>query len=356
MSHSMTQEATNTKRRWGCSCGCLVVLAGVLLAALIMLIISLRSTPVVKREQVIEKHTSVYGEVKLSTKDSGVSEMVRAFIQAKAPEVANLWKDGVTELVMNPQSMVVVDEVAPGEWNAYGVLQPANAATRMVARGILEGIAQRDKKTKIKQVDGAQVLSFNGGRWGAAVGSKLLVFGADTYRLSDLANAKSASGDDMSTTEVAASVISPEMQKTIKQIDAEPPGETEDATVLMSNKPGRVLSLLQWVERETKVAGLARDLSAELGSVGVDVDAIAWLRLSIDIQSADRVVFEFSAPCASVEQATAGGNVLKTWVPRCINEEWQVVAKPESTVRGTRMVVRTTVDGLQKHIAGKVKK
>lgn len=349
MSHSMTQEATNTKRRWGCACGCLVLVGGGFLAALIFGVLAARPTPTVQREQIIAAQTSLYGEMKLTTKDAGLSEMVRAFIMAKAPEAISFWRDGATEIVVNPQSAVLVDEDGPGDWKAYVMLQPANAASRYVARTILDNYAKKTSKAQVRTVDGAKVVSLEGGR-ALAMGSRMLVFGADTPRLADLAN---AGGVDNRRSSETRNAMSEEMAASVKLMDSERPGATDDAVVMLANKPGRMPSLLQWLERECKIPGLASDLSKGLTNAGATPDSFAWLRLTVDIQSADRVVFELSMPCATPEQATAVGEVLKPWVPRCIPADLKLTQNSEASTHGTRAVVRTTVDGFNKLITAK---
>lgn len=349
MSHSMTQEATNTKRRWGCACGCLVLVGGGVLAALIFGVLAARPTPTVQREQVIATQTSLYGEMKLTTKDAGLSEMVRAFIVAKAPEAISFWRDGATEIVVNPKSAILVDEDGPGDWKAYVMLQPANAASRYVARTILDNYAKKTPTAQVRTVDGAKVVSLEGRR-ALAVGSRMLVFGADTARLADLAN---AGGLDNRNSSETRNTMSEEMAVSVKLMDSERPGPTEDAVVMLANKPGRMPSLLQWLERECKIPGLASDLSKELTNAGTLPDSIAWLRLTVDIQSADRVVFELSMPCATAEQAMTVGAVLKQWVPRCIPADLKLTQNSETSTHGTRAVVRTTVDGFNKLISAK---
>ncbi|MDD4279810.1 MAG: hypothetical protein PHX74_08770, partial [Candidatus Sumerlaeales bacterium] len=269
----MTQEATNTRRRWGCACGCLVVIGSILLALAILLIISLKSTPPVTREQMANPNTALYGEVRFNVEDKGVSEMLNSIVSVKAPELVSAIKSSeFAEKFIIPQGTILVDESDFGQWIAYGVIQPANAATRYFLRSLLQGIAKTDKKTKLRDDNGAQILSIDNGKWAAAIGKKTLVLGADNTRLAELANGVGV-GKDLSTTQAAAAVFSPEMQKTIQQMDIERPAATEDATIIMGNRAGRIRSLLKWVEEAVDSPGLGQEMANDFAAREVNLDS-----------------------------------------------------------------------------------
>jgi len=346
----MTQEATNTRRRWGCACGCLVVIGSILLALAILLIISLKSTPPVTREQMANPNTALYGEVRFNVEDKGVSEMLNSIVSVKAPELVSAIKSSeFAEKFIIPQGTILVDESDSGQWIAYGVIQPANAATRYFLRSLLQGIAKTDKKTKLRDDNGAQILSIDNGKWAAAIGKKTLVLGADNTRLAELANGVGV-GKDLSTTQAAAAVFSPEMQKTIQQMDIERPAATEDATIIMGNRAGRIRSLLKWVEEEVDSPGLGQEMANDFAARAVNLDSIQWLRLGIDIQSADTTIFELSAACESPEQATIAADVLKQWIPKAVSKKLKLTITPEAGIRGNRAVVRTQVDGIKQYL------
>ncbi len=346
MAYSMTQEATNTRRRWGCTCGCVIILGSLLLAAGIIFAISLKTTKPVPREQMAAPNTALYGEVHLGIEDSGMGEVMRTIVGVKAPQVVHLLNQDVTGKFIIPQGTVIVDETTEGQWSAFGVIQPANAFTRYVIREALGAVAKNNKEAVLRDTDGAQILSMDNGKWGAAIGKKSLVFGPDNQRLVDLANGTAA--EDMSSTGVASTLFSSEMQKTLKQLDTERPAATEDATIVMGNRAGRGASLLKWVEEEADYPGLQQDMLRDFAANGVSPDNIEWLRLGVDIQTADRTIFELTAACPETTQAEAIANVLKNWIPTVVTKKMkQLTVTPEVSVRGTRGIVRTTVDGLK---------
>ena len=118
----------------------------------------------------------------------------------------------------------------------------------------------------------------------------------------------------------------------------------------MGNKAGRIRSLLKWVEEEVDSPGLGQEMANDFAARAVNLDSIQWLRLGIDIQSADTTIFELSAACESPEQATIAADVLKQWIPKAVSKKLKLTVTPEAGIRGNRAVVRTQVDGIKQYL------
>lgn len=340
MSHSMTQEATNTRHRWGLSCGCLVVVGGALLTCFIFLILSLRTDPTVTRNQVVADATAVYGEARLSPSDVGISEVIKAFVTARVPEIEKVWKPDVAAFVVNPQGLVIIDETSPGAWEFYGAIQPANALSRFFMRSLFERLSGGAGKFQVRTDGGAKVYATAGSQFAYAVGTRLVAFGNNSARLVKLVNAPKTSA-------ALDTVTNAEMLVALGQLDADKAGVTDDLSVIIANRNGRVESLFKWLETVTGAKGLESSVASGLRAANVDVASMGWLRLSADVQTADRVVFELVAPCADGTQAAAVAAVFAKVVPELFPEALKLKVTPEASVRGgNRAVVRTTVDGI----------
>ena len=120
MAYSMTQEATNTRRRWGCACGCLVVIGSILLALAILLIISLKSTPPVTREQmaimIVKAAKLQQASGQLSFADSGkVSVWAYSWVMSA---VNNQLMSGYEDNTFRPQNNATRAEAVTVIYNA----------------------------------------------------------------------------------------------------------------------------------------------------------------------------------------------------------------------------------------------
>jgi hypothetical protein len=351
------QETTRKRRRWGCTCGCLIFFLGLTLGGLALIFYAFRPYPIAPKEQWMTAANDGFGILRLNSDDPGVQEFVSYYVrQIEARQKAKLSEaDGKAMSA----GMSVIRQFIEGFLHrdvfVYFTYDPANEGENVLAVVqfrhlaswlLLKMLMGTSDLQPIQRMDGAELFA----RPKDTVSSQPL-FGFSRRYL-----ALSSDSEALRTAMKPPKNIEKEggsaqqLTEYLADLNVETPEAGEDFSAVFMNTEGRLRAGLQRLEREAGSSGLAERMLNVLTDHKLSLNNIGALRISGDIASADKVKFSFSLYCRQPEMAKKFVDVLRAvTVPQILrqSENSPITRKADAKQQGSQAILAIEISGIK---------
>lgn len=353
-------ETTRKRRRWGCTCGCLVFLVGILAAIIAASYYALRPTPSQSRERWMSVSNDGFGILRLDPEDPGVGGIMRFFTQqlekqggAKLPEEQRKALSAGLSLLRQFSSYFVQSDVylyfsyvptAQAGENWVGVVQLRRLLTYLAAKSLLD----QERRPKAEYWGGAQLFRLQGEgettRALIALSREALVMSNDAQSL------REALEQPQKPSPTAEQRMQRErLNEYIETFNLEKPETGEDLSAVLLNDRNQLEGYLDWVERSLGMQGLRERLERLFASQKAKLSDIQALRIGVDVASADKAKFQFGFACRQPEIARKLVPVMREVVTQALSATKNSMIKRDANVRleGSLVILTVEMSGLK---------
>lgn len=350
-------ESTRKRRRWGCTCGCLMVLIILLVGGSLVFYLGMKPFSEPPRYALIDETVNGYGVFRYNPDDNGVKELTSSVFQHfQESEKAELSENNEKILSkFTKYSQYFVNNFIHKDTTVLFKYDEEMADEHVVVAiplknrlaGVMQGslFTKNFKMKETSKVDGATIYSFDED----GTSKSLLALSARNLMYSDnapfLTEILKHSEEKDRTAEASS-----KLQTYIDELGLDQPPQGEDFAIAFVNAPSRILNLILAFEDWVGVSGIADNISATMAANQVSFDNIAGLKLTGDLTSADKLKLEITLYCHQAEMAVRLANVLKQSLPSLTKaaDQTSLAIKADSRTRGNSVLVSVDISGIQK--------
>lgn len=346
-------ESTRKRRRWGCTCGCLFLLIGLLFIGSLFTYYSFRSNRPYQRYALMDPNVNGFGVLRLDSSDQGISEMTRIFFkrveeaqkaglsETDAKIVSSFIKvsrNFVTSFVQSESPIYLSYNPDAGTEAYTAVLPLKNRLSVILLRQFLKSNVStpisREGEVDIYRLGPTEEAL----RMGVAPGEVLLSNSEDMFKRSLEYRAQPRRSADPSE----------RLQRFIEELSLDQPPGGEDLAIALVNEPGRLQNLLQSLEKQVGATGLTEAIEGALAAQKVKLDDVSGLKASVDLASADRLTAEVTVFVRQADIASRFAIVLKEALQRLHSPEGSPLkVKTDVRTRGSATLVTVELDNLR---------
>lgn len=316
-------ESTRKRRRWGCTCGCLVFVIGLLFGTVGLSVYLFQRNRPAPMDRWMTPSTSAFVDVRLNTADPGMGELFRHTLTslaevgadrtASSPEAAQARVARVAQFgkaltwLLQPDVFVYMQRNAQGDGeDVLAVAQLRYVASWVMARVMLNamtgGVAERDGATEVFQLRGDNrqpVAHFALTRQALMLSnSGLLVREAGKVAKDPPADTRGSEA----------------LQRYIDELSLLQPPDGEDVAALLANEFNRLGDFLDWLEDQSGAPGLKGRIVDALGQAKITLGDVQAVKVSTNVLTADRAKVSISFYCLQSDTARRLTEVLRAVV------------------------------------------
>lgn len=318
-------ESTRKRRRWGCACGCLVFVVGMLFGTVGLSVYMFQRNRPAPMDRWMTPSTSAFVDVRLNTADPGMGELFGHTLTtlaeaaastgqpAPSPEAAKARAARVAQFakalawLLQPDVFVYMQRNAQGDGeDVLAVAQLRYVASWVMARVMLNamtgGVAERDGATEVFQLRGDDrqaVAHFALTRQALMLSnSGVLVREAGRVRRDPSADARGSEA----------------LQRYMDELSLLQPPDGEDVAALLANEFNRLGDFLDWLEDQVGAPGLKGRIVDSLGKTGIAPGDVQAVKVSTNVLTADRARIAVSFYCLQSDTARRLTEVLRAVV------------------------------------------
>lgn len=346
-------ETTRKKRRWGCTCGCLVFILVLLLGFIGSIYYVLRSFPAVARDRWMKPSMDGFAVIRLNSDDPGISSMLNVNIQRfeklEKPRLSEKDQKALSAMLaamkqfigglMRPEIPLyfTYDRNTERE-NVLGVLQFRNMMSYLMVKTLMNAAVKAPPELR----DSTQLYIGKNEKGTSeivvALSDRTFAYTNDPEMLERVLDEKQNSRE--------GGQASAHLQEYMNYINFEQPPAGEDFAGVWINEPGRLETLLRRMESAAKNPGYTDELLKAMKAQKLSMSDVLAVRVSGDIQSADRAKVELILHCR--QDATKRlAEVLKRAVAELPQEAGEVSLKMEVKSQGSMIIVTVEASGLK---------
>jgi hypothetical protein len=352
-------ESTRKRRRWGCTCGCLIFVVGLLFGGIGLGIYLFRGVRPVPMDRYLEPGTTGFVVLRVSTEDAGIADMLRygatlakqqqgtkpasaaePAIPARLAEAVGLARTfGV--LIHPDVYFYLARDPAAARENFIGVVQLRYVGSWFLARIFLNTLSgrtpQRDGSMELFTTP-AEGDSKPGGYF--ALTQQAVVFGNREDAVVRAAKTEKPAASNERGTEA--------FQRYLDDLNLRAPEEGEDVAALVVADSDRFASLVKSAGQFLG-SGAAEQLERALKAKSMTLADIQALRLSANVESADRVKVTVAGYCNTGAEADKLSQALKAVLvrPQGAEETQGVAQKTEVRQQGSSALATVDLTGLK---------
>ena len=351
------QETTRKRRRWGCTCGCLVFFIALILGGFGLLFYIFRANPELPKEQWMTSATDGFGIVRISSDDQGMTDLVaylmRLFEARQKPNVSEQDRKAVTAAMTLFRQFT--DNFVQRDLYVYFAFNPGTQREDVLVVGQFRYLAswlllkmiltktgivpvQADKEVQLFPRPGAE----HGPDPAFGVTRKFFVAGNDP---------------DAIRAAVVPSV-SPEKQGKapdrltdyLSDLSMETPEAGEDVAAVFLNTEGRPDAWLPWLDTQTGMSGTLERVRQILAERKLTTADIVAAKVSGDVVSADKIKLTFSFYCRKPDTAKKLLDVLKVAVLPQITktaENAKITRRADAKLENNTAVLLVEISGIK---------
>lgn len=352
-------ESTRKRRRWGCTCGCVVILIILALGSIGVSYFGLKSNPPFTRYAMMDNSVDGFGVLRLNAEDQGVSEFTnfvakrleKSQKQASDPSRAKaiglltkIFKNVLTKLFQAETMIYTNYHPETADENVLAAI-PLN---NLFSRGIIETYIQSNVAPKPDTTHGpAAVYSMaapaNSSSTGTLISidnNKLVVSDNQALLFKSLDYAADANHNVQPA---------PDLDRLINELNLDEPTPGEDLSVALVNEESRITNMISVFEQWIGLSGLSDRVGAALASQKLTFADITGMKLTADLASADLLKGELTLYCPQRETATRLAKVLQDALPSVTgkNERTPFELKGTASAREALVVVSLELSGLK---------
>jgi hypothetical protein len=374
MNESFLQhEATRKRRRWGCACGCAIVLLVLIFGTVGLFIYLLRPYAERPRDLWLDRSVVAYGLVRLNPDDAGVAAVLTRSIRAlnewiasqspdKPPPPQTVTADAVrmfsTVLVHQNVHLFVNRDDRSGTTSAVLVAQLRNGfastITRLFFRSVASGAdAPAGQKTLlVERSRGMIVLSAmrptgEPAAPAMAYAARAVILGSDGEGVRRAAAAALA--------DKPGGRVSDRLQAQLDLLDTDRPPPGEDVTVVVSNDTGAFDDLLKWLAKWLEQPDLPTEVERLMSGQGLSLADITAARVGLDLASADAMRIELALYCSTAEISKKVALILREMAARVMpapQTDSPIKTKTDVKQRGSAAVLVLDLSGIERTLGG----
>lgn len=348
-------EATRKRRRWGCACGCLFILAGLIFAAAALLYFLLRPFPPESRQHWMNSSVDGFGVVRLNTDNEGATALLNmAFRRLEETQKQTLGTSSSAVMAAGtgvlrhfagnfvyPEILIYFQhDAASGSDKYYAVVQMRNYLASLISDMLLRsgGRAPTEKAGPFQIFANAVPAARKGG--GVAQSRQALIVSNDMTVLHQVIDrqVKQQQGE-----------IPEALDLYLGDLDAGMAQRTEDVTLVMLNNENRFQSYLRRLERAAGQEGLADQVNSMLAAQKLNLSSIAALRAGVGLTSADKAKVDATLYCRQPVAARVVADILKNVAAQTARalEQQKITARPDTRTRGSDATLTIEFTGLK---------
>lgn len=311
-------EATRKRRRWGCTCGCLVFLVLIIFGVGYGFYRGLKTVPETSVDHWMEPSTNGILLVRANTGDEGVGAVVKANLKRLEEEQKKDLPENEQKALAASFTVVrhflsglfihkdvptymAFDAAARNE-NYLTVIQLKNLMSWL----LLKLVFGASETAPAEMRDGAEIRKIE--KEGStsptivALTRRYILVGNDRARV-DRALAASRSKQPPAQ-------ANPRFQQQVDDLDFDTPAEGEDITGLLTNDSGRLAVLLDRLGEKYGLAGLRQNVEQLLAAQKISLADINGVRQNVDILSENTARISLTFLCRTQDVAKKVNDVL----------------------------------------------
>ena len=317
-------ENTRKRRRWGCTCGCLVFLIGILFGSVGLSIYIFQRNRPAAMDRWLTPTVSGFMDVRLNPADEGMNALFTQSLQALARQAAPPNTTGTLQSqppaniaqfsriigwLIQPDVFVYFQRGADGDREeTLTVAQLRFVASYVLARVMLNAVTtsspQREGDAEIFTIGTSEGLSDAKVRVGLT--KQALFISNNPTLVSEAANAKADPYSDARGSEA--------FQRYAQEMNLQEPPDGEDVAALLANEFNRLTDFFGWLERNTHQPGLKDQIVSMLSKQGISPQDIQAVKISVNMMTGDHAKATLSFYCLQSEKARKLTDVLRAVV------------------------------------------
>ena len=368
----LQHEATRKRRRWGCACGCAIVLLVLIFGTVGLFIYLLRPYVERPRDQWLDRSTVAYGWVRLNPDDAGVAAVLRRSLRAinewlasqtpdKPPPPQTVTDDAArmisSFLIYQNVHIYVSRDDRSGTTSAFMVAQLRNGfahtLTRMFFRSVASGADSPGGPTGLAVQRARGMIMISAARPSGepsltlASAARTILIGTDP---DGVARAVAASLADK-----PGGRVSDRLQAQLDLLDTDKPPPGEDVTVVVSNDTGAFGALLEALARWLEQPALLNEVDRLLAGQKLSMADITAARVGMDLTSADTARLEFALYCSTAEVSKKVAVILREVAARVLPapaDDAPIKMKTDVKQRGSAAVLVIDLSGIERTLGG----
>lgn len=354
-------ESTRKRRRWGCTCGCVMLLILLIVAGVAVSVIAFKPGKQFQRYDLVDGETDGFGILRINPEDDGVQEFSRFVVkrlkdaakaagnqspQAQAFSAVSKFSSNLLPTLFQPESMIYATySPATADENILVVAPLKNRFVWVSLGPLLENGLGVTPTTK----DGlAQLYPLGTGDHGS---TKVLALDPDSLMISDNEPLLRKSLEYARKPEREA-VPSEQLQFLIDQLSLDSPPAGEDLAIAMVNEESRITNLIFAFEDMVGISGISDRIAGALAAQKLSFSDISGIKFTADLVSDDQINAQLTLYCPNPDTANRLAKAFETALPHLSGGEsrhgFKLIGK--ATGRGATTVVALELNGLKKWV------
>ncbi len=359
-------ESTRKRRRWGCTCGCVMLLVVLIIAGGLLSYVGLRPHADYSRYALMDGEVDGFGVLRINAEDEGVNAFSNFFLNRletayrSNPEDATKAK---TLDAINKVSKNVMAHFFQGESMIYATYNPVTADENILISVPLENrMASLPLRVFLQEVAGLQPSGSEGaGRLyplgtGESNGTThvLALTPSEMMISDDEPLLRKSVGYARESNRVA--VPADNLQWFIDQLSLDNPPEGEDLAFALVNEESRIINLILTFEDVVGITGIADRIGSALATADLSLSDLSGLKLTADLSSADELKGQLTLYCPDATMATRLAQVFTASLPHITGNTSRHGFTLEATAaaRGRTTVINMQLTGLKAWVEGLV--
>lgn len=352
-------ESTRKRRRWGCTCGCVILLIAMAIGGSLLFYLGLKPHQEFPRFTLMDGNVDGFGVVRLKEEDQGVSEFTNYLFrrlekskkdttdanEAKAINVLlKLSKNFLTQFVQAETMVYTNYNPELADENVLVSVPLKNRLSWLVMRQFIQGnVAEKP----VLRRGPAEVFPLPAPEGSSSTGTLLsldpdnLVFSDnESLLLKSLTYASDASHGGSPSIE---------LQRLIDELDLDDPPAGQDLAVTLLNEESRLTNLITVFEEFVGIDGISEQIAGALNAQQLTFDDIGGIRLTADLASTDLLKSELTMYCASQDAVARLTKVFQNALPNVTGKRDGSPFELKGTVvgRGGTVVLSMELSGLK---------
>lgn len=356
-------ESTRKRRRWGCTCGCVMLLIVLIIGGGLVSWMGLKPNETFSRYALMDGEVDGFGVLRVNSDDDGTSAFMHhvfaRLIAASKADPDNSAKAKAVSVVTK-YSKNLLSQFFQDESMIYATYNPVTADENIVFSAPLEnflsgytlkrflegnlGLETTDKE------NGADLYPLGSGD---AQSGTVLALNSDELMISDSRPLLDKSLKYAKDSNRSA-FPSEQLQNFIDELSLDEPPEGQDLAFALVNEESRITNLIYSFEEIIGITGISERVAASLSTQDLTVGDITGMKITADLASADQLNVELTMYCPNSDTATRLTKVFTTALPYITGENSIRGFKlnGEAAPRGVTAVVSLEMTGLKDWING----
>lgn len=356
-----SHESTRKRRRWGCTCGCVILLIIFIILGGFASWFGLKPHEEFQRFALMDGEVDGFGVLRINPEDDGVQEFTQ-YVLKRLETASKANPEGTAQAkainIISKLFKTVLSQFFQPETMIYSTYNPVTADENFVMSAPLKNrvawfLLQQALKEKLEMKPA--------GRDGAAEIFALKVTDETTSTLMSLdPNEMMISDNDAllrkslkySRDTARDATPSENLQFLIDELALDEPPVGEDLAWALLNEESRITNLIYVFEDVLGIDGISERVAAALSAQKLSFADITGIKITADLATADMVKMVLTLYCPNQDTAGKLSKVFETTLPHLTgkNASSAFELDGKATSRGSTVVVTLDITGLKKWV------